>query len=331
MANIIGVRFKNVGKIYYFDPDGEKLRIGDWVIVETSSGVEAGRVAVPNRYVDDQSLKSPLKKVIRKADEYDIKTIESNLEKERRALEICEKKIIAHNLEMKLISADYSFDNNKIIFYFSADGRVDFRELVKDLASVFKTRIELRQIGARDETKLLGGLGICGRPYCCNTFLGEFHPVSIKMAKEQGLSLNPAKISGTCGRLMCCLKYEQEAYIDLATNSPKVDEIVNTPEGRGKVVDINLIAGKVSVKLDESPEGIFRSFSVSEIKENQQKLENKLENTIKNNSDKTKETTKNPKSPKPPKTDKTTKNDKPSKNFKNEKTEKNKKHEKKKT
>jgi cell fate regulator YaaT (PSP1 superfamily) len=207
MTEIIGVRFKNVGKIYYFDPDGLTVPKGHFVVVETSRGIEVGEVMAANHMIDDSEWTQPLKKVIRLATEADIQQMEKNKERETRARQICDEKIRQHKLDMKLIDVEYTFDNNKILFYFTADGRVDFRELVKDLAAVLKTRIELRQIGVRDEAKMLGGLGICGRPFCCATFLGEFQPVSIKMAKEQGLSLNPTKISGTCGRLMCCLKY----------------------------------------------------------------------------------------------------------------------------
>ena len=206
MAEVIGVRFKEVGKVYYFDPDNKKLNIGDTVIVETARGIECGRIAMENKVVEDNDIVHPLKKLIRKATKEDFKRLEENKRKEKEALKICEKKIADHGLEMKLVDVEYTFDNSKILFYFTADGRVDFRALVKDLASVFRTRIELRQIGVRDESKMLGGLGVCGRPFCCSSFLGEFHPVSIKMAKEQGLSLSPTKISGTCGRLMCCLE-----------------------------------------------------------------------------------------------------------------------------
>ncbi len=209
MTEVIGVRFKSVGKVYYFDPNGERVSAGQYVIVETARGIECGEVVLENRQVDDGKIIAPLKPVIRVANQEDLKNMEKNHAKEKEAFSICLGKIQKHKLDMKLVDVEYTFDNNKILFYFTADGRVDFRELVKDLASVFKTRIELRQIGVRDESKMLGGLGVCGRPFCCSTFLGEFQPVSIKMAKEQGLSLNPAKISGTCGRLMCCLKYEQ--------------------------------------------------------------------------------------------------------------------------
>ena len=241
MAEIIGVRFKNVGKIYYFDPDGKTLQQGDRVIVETARGVECGEVAVVNRDVPAEEIAQPLKKLIRVAKPEDLDRMRENAEKEKTAFDICCKKIEAHKLDMKLVEVEYTFDNSKILFYFTADGRVDFRELVKDLASVFRTRIELRQIGVRDEAKMLGGLGICGRPFCCSTFLGGFQPVSIKMAKEQNLSLNPVKISGTCGRLMCCLKYEQEAYADLLRSTPSVNSLVQTPDGRGTVISQNLL------------------------------------------------------------------------------------------
>ncbi len=266
MAVVIGVRFKDVGKVYYFDPGKTVLKKGDLVIVETARGIECGEVAMENREVSDDSIVHPLKKMIRKANEQDKKRVAENAKKEKAAFDICLKKIAEHKLEMKLVEVEYTFDNNKILFYFTADGRVDFRELVKDLASVFRTRIELRQIGVRDEAKMLGGLGICGRPFCCSSFLGEFQPVSIKMAKEQGLSLNPVKISGTCGRLMCCLKYEQEAYADLLRTTPKMGAIVNTPEGRGVIVDLNLLTGWLKVRMDRAPEAAPMSFQVKQVK-----------------------------------------------------------------
>ena len=266
MAVVIGVRFKDVGKVYYFDPGEETLKKGDKVIVETTRGIECGEVAMENREVAQDNIVHPLKKMIRKASEADLKRVEENGKKERHAFDICLKKIADHKLDMKLVDVEYTFDNNKILFYFTADGRVDFRELVKDLASVFRTRIELRQIGVRDEAKMLGGLGICGKPFCCSTFLGEFQPVSIKMAKEQGLSLNPVKISGTCGRLMCCLKYEQAAYADLLKTTPKVGAIVNTPEGRGVVVDQNLLTGILKVRMDRAPEAAPMTFHVKDIR-----------------------------------------------------------------
>lgn len=265
MAIVIGVRFKNVGKVYYFDPDGHNLEKGQYVIVETSRGVECGEVAMANRVVPDDDISKPLKKLIRIANEDDLKKVAENKEKEKRAFDICVQKIIEHKLKMKLINVEYTFDNNKILFYFTADSRVDFRELVKDLAYVFRTRIELRQIGVRDEAKMLGGLGICGRPFCCNSFIGEFQPVSIKMAKEQGMSLNPVKISGTCGRLMCCLKYEQDAYTDLLKITPKIGAIINTPDGKGTVVDMNLLTGKLTVSLSKSPTAAPHTYNVSDV------------------------------------------------------------------
>ena len=266
MAEVIGVRFKEVGKVYYFDPNGIQMKKGDMAIVETARGVECGEVAMENREIEDKDIVHPLKKMIRKATQGDLKKVEENRKKERHAFEICEKKILDHKLEMKLVDVEYTFDNNKILFYFTADGRVDFRELVKDFASVFRTRIELRQIGVRDEAKMMGGLGICGRPFCCTSFLGEFQPVSIKMAKEQGLSLNPVKISGTCGRLMCCLKYEQAAYSDLLRTTPKNGAVVNTPEGRGVVVDVNLLTGMLKVRMDRAPEAAPMSFHAKQVK-----------------------------------------------------------------
>ena len=254
MAVIIGVRFKEVSKIYYFDPDGKEYPLGELVIVETTRGVECGTVAIPNREVPDESITKPLKRVVRKASKEDRRRIEENHQKEKRAYRICQEKIAANKLEMKLVGVEYTFDNSKILFYFTADGRVDFRELVKDLASVFRTRIELRQIGVRDEAKMLGGLGVCGRTFCCSSFLGEFQPVSIKMAKEQNLSLNPTKISGICGRLMCCLKYEQDSYEKLLRMTPRVGSFVTTPEGRGVVQDANPLTGVVKVALDKNPD-----------------------------------------------------------------------------
>ncbi len=266
MISVIGVRFKDVGKVYYFDPNGEQLKVGDNVIVETSRGIECGKVALANRELTDDKVTSPLKKMIRKATKEDMDVVEENRKKEKRAFAICEQKIAQHKLQMKLVNVEYTFDNNKILFYFTADGRVDFRDLVKDLAYVFRTRIELRQIGVRDEAKMLGGLGICGRPFCCNTFLGEFQPVSIKMAKEQGMSLNPVKISGTCGRLMCCLKYEQDVYTKLLKSTPKTGAIVDTPDGKGTVIDMNLITGRLTVQLHKAPDAAPHTFDVSEVK-----------------------------------------------------------------
>ncbi len=266
MAEVVGVRFKEVGKIYYFDPDGHTLKKGDFVIVETARGVECGEIAMDNRDVSEDEIVKPLKKLLRIATKEDLDKVKENKEKEKKAFEICENKIAKHNIDMKLVDIEYTFDNSKILFYFTADGRVDFRELVKDLASVFHTRIELRQIGVRDESKMLGGIGICGRPFCCGTFLGDFQPVTVKMAKEQGLSLNPTKISGTCGRLMCCLKYEQDAYEYLLKTTPKVGAIVECPDGRGKVVDVNLLRGNLKIQLDSRSEAAPVMFHKTQVK-----------------------------------------------------------------
>ncbi len=253
MKEIVGVRFKSVGKIYYFAPGELKVNVDDDVIVETVRGVECGKVAIANKMIDDSKFTSPIKPIIRVATDADRKVLEKNRQKEKEAFKICEQKIAFRKLKMSLVDVECTFDNNKMLFYFTAENRVDFRELVKDLAAVFRTRIELRQIGVRDEAKILGGLGICGREFCCKGFMGDFQPVSIKMAKEQGLSLNPTKISGTCGRLMCCLKNEQPAYEELLKITPKVGAIVVTPEGdKGRVEDANLITGKLRVKTDKS-------------------------------------------------------------------------------
>lgn len=264
MVKVVGVRFKRAGKIYYFDPDELTIELNQNVIVETARGIEFGLVVVPNRDVDESEIVAPLKKVIRIANDEDIAHATENEKKEKEAHTICMQKINDHKLDMKLIDVEYTFDNNKVLFYFTADGRVDFRELVKDLAAVFKTRIELRQIGVRDESKMMGGIGICGRVLCCNSFLGEFQPVSIKMAKEQSLSLNPTKISGTCGRLMCCLKYEQEAYEDLLHRVPKVGAIVETPEGQGTVVEVNLLKEILKIKLDVGNDADLRIYNFKE-------------------------------------------------------------------
>ncbi len=266
MAQVVGVRFREVGKVYYFDPDGVPFQSGDRVIVETARGIECGEIVTPNREVDDEKIVKPLKVIIRAATPEDLEAVRLNREKEQRAMEIGRKKIAERKLEMKLVNVEYTFDSSKILFYFTADGRVDFRELVKDLAGIFHTRIELRQIGVRDESRMLGGIGICGRPFCCCSFLGDFHPVSIKMAKEQGLSLNPAKISGACGRLMCCLKYEQNAYDYLLKITPRVGTPVSTPEGKGVVTDVSLISGIVKVRLDKSEDAPPRVFQRSEVK-----------------------------------------------------------------
>ncbi len=254
MVEIISVRFKNGGKQYYFNPDGKQFRLGDGVIVETSRGTEYGECVQENTMIDEIELIAPLRPVVRKATEEDRLTVEKNKEKEKKAFAICQEKIAEHGLDMKLVEAEYSFEGNKVLFFFTSDGRVDFRALVKDLASTIHARIELRQIGVRDEAKMLGGLGICGRPFCCSQFLDEFQPVSIKMAKTQNLSLNPTKISGTCGRLMCCLKYEQDAYEDLVKKAPKQDSFVETPDGAGTVSSVNLLRQTVQVRLDSAPE-----------------------------------------------------------------------------
>ena len=257
MVEIIGVRFKQVGKIYYFSPKGIKFDAGDHAIVETVRGVECGEVVIANRNVDESEIVPPLKEIIRKSTAEDMKIVEKNHVKEKEAFDICLEKIAYRQLNMHLIDVECTFDNNKILFYFTAENRVDFRELVKDLAAVFRTRIELRQIGVRDEAKILGGLGICGREFCCKRHLGEFQPVSIKMAKEQGLSLNPSKISGTCGRLMCCLKNEQSSYEELLKITPKVGAFVKTPECQGYVEEVNLITGKLKIKPEKTDVPIY--------------------------------------------------------------------------
>lgn len=257
MVEIIGVRFKQVGKIYYFSPNGIEFEAGENVIVETARGVECGDVVIANKDVDESEIVPPLKEIIRKASSEDLKIVEKNHIKEKEAFNICLEKIAYRQLNMNLVDVECTFDNNKILFYFTAENRVDFRELVKDLASVFRTRIELRQIGVRDEAKILGGLGICGREFCCKRHLGEFQPVSIKMAKEQGLSLNPSKISGTCGRLMCCLKHEQSSYEELLKITPKVGAFVKTPECRGYVEEANLITGKLKIKPEKTDVPIY--------------------------------------------------------------------------
>ncbi len=249
MVTVVGVRFKKAGKIYYFSPEGLNIKKFDNVIVETARGIEFGECVIAPKQVEGSKIISPLKNVIRLATADDIKKNKENKEKEKEAFEICAAKIEQHQLKMKLIDVEYTFDNNKVIFYFTADGRVDFRELVKDLASIFRTRIELRQIGVRDEAKMIGGLGPCGRSMCCSSFLGDFAPVSIKMAKEQSLSLNPTKISGICGRLMCCLNYEQETYEGIRKRLPKVNSVVKTPFGKGEVVANNVVKESVKVKI----------------------------------------------------------------------------------
>ena len=268
MLTVIGVRFRAAGKIYYFDPADRQIKIGDHVIVETARGIEYGYVVLGNREVDETQVIPPLKPVIRMATDEDRAIEAKNKEKEKEAFKICQEKIKKHNLEMKLIDAEYTFDNNKVLFYFTADGRIDFRELVKDLASVFKTRIELRQVGVRDETKIMGGIGICGRPLCCHSYLSEFIPVSIKMAKEQNLSLNPTKISGVCGRLMCCLKNEEETYEVLNSKLPGIGDTVTTADGlRGEVHSVNVLRQtvKVIVVVDKDEKEI-REYKVDQLK-----------------------------------------------------------------
>jgi len=266
MVKVVGVRFKKAGKVYYFDPDQFEIDVGMNVIVETARGIEFGETVIKPREVPNEEIVAPLKKVMRIAAEEDVKRAADNRRKEKEAFATCLQKIREHNLEMKLIDVEYTFDNNKILFYFTADGRVDFRELVKDLAAIFKTRIELRQIGVRDESKMMGGIGVCGRVLCCSSYLGEFQPVSIKMAKEQGLSLNPTKISGACGRLMCCLKYEQDAYESIIKRAPKTGAIVETPEGQGVVVEVYLIREIVKVKLDKGNDTDLMTYKLDEIK-----------------------------------------------------------------
>ena len=267
MTKIVGIRFRSAGKIYYFDPVDFELETAMHVIVETARGIEMGTVLIPPKEVEDDKVVQPLKPVIRIATDEDEKNVEKNKDREREAFKICKEKIIKHGLEMKLVDAEYTFDNNKLLFYFTADGRIDFRELVKDLAAVFRTRIELRQIGVRDETKLMGGLGICGRELCCKSYLSDFVPVSIKMAKEQNLSLNPTKISGVCGRLMCCLKNEQETYEYLNSRMPNVGDIVVSKEGiSGEVKSLNVLRQYVKVLVENGDEKEIREFSVDDIK-----------------------------------------------------------------
>ncbi|MBQ3077616.1 MAG: stage 0 sporulation family protein [Clostridia bacterium] len=272
MTTVCGVRFKEVGKVYYFDPGALELSAGDRVVVETSRGTEMGEVLLGNCEVEDGEVVQPLKRVLRVADADDLAQAADNREREKAAYDVCLQKIAAHKLDMKLVDVEFTFDRSKILFYFTADGRVDFRELVKDLASVFRTRIELRQIGVRDEAKMLGGIGICGRPFCCASHMDEFRPVSIKMAKEQGLSLNPTKITGTCGRLMCCLKYEQEAYEELLASTPRQGALVRTPEGRGHVTAVNLLRGILTVRhLHEESTADYHKSEVTLLKDGSKK------------------------------------------------------------
>lgn len=265
MINVVGVRFKKAGKIYYFDPMDLDINKGNYVVVETARGVEFGECVIGIKSINESEIVAPLKSVLRIATEEDIQKHFTNKDKEKDAFDICLNKIAEHGLTMKLIDVEYTFDNNKVIFYFTADGRVDFRELVKDLATIFKTRIELRQIGVRDEAKMLGGLGPCGRPMCCSTFLGDFASVSIKMAKEQNLSLNPTKISGICGRLMCCLNYEQSTYEDIRKRLPKIGSIVKTEEGTGEVVYNNTVKESVRVKVKRGEEEVIQDFKIEDV------------------------------------------------------------------
>ena len=264
-VEVVDIQFRPGQKIYYFDPDGKTFRPGDHVIIDTARGAEYGICAGGNHRIAQKDVVAPLRRVLRKATAQDERVAADNRAKEKKAYDICMEKIAEHGLDMQLVSAEVAFDGSKILFYFTADERVDFRELVKNLASVFHTRIELRQIGVRDKAKMVGGLGICGRPFCCASFLDDFQPVSIKMAKTQNLSLNPTKISGTCGRLMCCLKYEQDAYEDLIRTSPRLDSFVDTPEGRGTVVELDLLRQRVKVRMEDNPEtvGVFANADIA--------------------------------------------------------------------
>ena len=267
MTKVVGVRFRNAGKIYYFDPGELEVHLGDHVIVETARGIEYGKVLLAPREVADDAVVQPLKQVVRIATPEDEETVQRNQEREKSAYKTCQEKIRKHGLDMKLVQAEYTFDGNKLMFYFTADGRIDFRQLVKDLASIFKTRIELRQIGVRDETKILGGIGICGRCLCCHTYLTDFAPVSIRMAKEQNLSLNQTKISGVCGRLMCCLKNEQETYEELNKKLPGNGDTVTTPDGlQGTVQSVNVLRQRVKVVVEINDEKEIQEFPVSELK-----------------------------------------------------------------
>ena len=261
---VADIQFRPGQKVYYFDPAGLKLKTGDHVIMDTARGPEYGIVTAGNHPIPEKDVVSPLRSVLRIATDRDEKTVAENREKEAKACQVCNEKILAHGLDMQLVSAECAFDGSKILFFFTADERVDFRELVKDLASIFHTRIELRQIGVRDKAKMVGGLGICGRPFCCASFLEDFQPVSIKMAKTQNLSLNPTKISGTCGRLMCCLKYEQDAYEDLIRNAPKAESFVDTPEGRGTVIEVDLLRSRVKVRMEKDPD-VISTFANADI------------------------------------------------------------------
>ena len=266
MANIIGVRFKRAGKIYFFDPDGKQIERGEHVIVETSMGMEYGEVVIANRQLPQEKIVTPLKKIIRVANKEDAKKNEENKKQEKEAFKTCEKKIKEHGLEMKLLDVEFKFDKSKILFFFTADGRIDFRDLVRDLAAIYKTRIELRQVGVRDEVKRLGGNGVCGRELCCCSFLGNFETVSIKMAKEQNVSLNPSKISGNCGRLMCCLQYEQNVYEEKLKKLPKIGAIVKTDDGQGEVCGLETLKEIVKVKFKDGDETFFKKYNANDIK-----------------------------------------------------------------
>lgn len=266
MANIIGVRFKKPGKIYFFDPDGKRVCRGQYVIVETAMGKEYGEVMIANRQLPDEKIVAPLKKIIRVATEKDRKQNEQNKKDEKEAFKICEEKIKEYKLDMKLMDVEYKFDKSKLLFFFTADGRIDFRDLVKDLAAIFKTRIELRQIGVRDEVRRLGGNGVCGRELCCCSFLGNFDTVTIKMAKEQNVSLNPSKISGNCGRLMCCLRYEQEVYEDKLKKLPGIGSIVQTEDGKGEVCGVETLKERIKVKFKDGDETFFKRYDLKDVK-----------------------------------------------------------------
>ena len=265
MTEIVSVRFNERGKAYFFDPSGLSITNGEKVVVETAKGLEYGECVRGNHHVDDEAVIQPLRPVVRIATEADNRSAEAGKEKEKEAFDYCKEKIVDFGLEMKLVSVEYGFEGNKVLFFFTSDGRVDFRELVKDLAGRFRARIELRQIGVRDEAKMLGGLGVCGKQFCCSQFLNEFHPVSIKMAKTQGLSLNPTKISGTCGRLMCCLKYEEIAYEDLVKKAPKIGAFVETPSGKGSVINVNLLRGNAKVRLEDGFDTTLKAFTFDEL------------------------------------------------------------------
>ena len=289
MIKVVGIRFKPAGKIYYFDPKNIKLNCGDCAIVETTRGIEFGEVAISEKMIEDDEIVSPLREVMRAATEEDVKIHNENVEKAKEAFLSCVEKIKKHNLDMKLIDVEYTFDRNKVLFYFISDSRIDFRELVKELAATFKTRIELRQVGIRDQAKIVGGLGICGRALCCASCMGDFQPVSIKMAKEQGLTLNPTKISGTCGRLMCCLKYEQDAYEAAMKIVPAVGSYVETPEGKGAVVANSMLRETVQVKIGDDENTDIKTFRADEVKICKRRKVEKQDDTASKDEDDTEE------------------------------------------